>query len=71
MIDSKPISFEASLGRRERWFFYVLGCGLFLGMPLFMGIVFSLAFGTLKPLALPAPFISAAPALSSTLRKHA
>jgi hypothetical protein len=56
-MESKQISFEASLGRRERWFFYALGCGLFLGMPLFMGIVFSLAFETLEPLVLPTPFI--------------
>lgn len=56
-MESRQISFEASLGRPERWLFYALGCGLLLGMPLFMGIVFSLAFETLEALVLPAPFI--------------
>ena len=55
----EQISFEASLGRRERWFFFALGCGLFLGLPIILGVVFSLAFRTLEPLALPVPFVAA------------
>ncbi len=51
-------SFEASLGKRERLFFYTLGCGLFLGMPIVMGIIFSVGFGTLEPLVLPLPFVA-------------
>lgn len=49
--------FAASLGKRERLFFYAFGCGLFLGMPFVLGIVFSVGFGTLEPLALPLPFV--------------
>jgi hypothetical protein len=49
--------FKASLGKRERLFFYALGCGVFLGMPIVMGIMFSVGFGTLEPLALPLPFV--------------
>jgi hypothetical protein len=49
--------FEASLGKRERLFFYALGCGLFLGMPIILGIMFSVGFATLKPLVLPLPFV--------------
>jgi len=55
-MEKRPLRFKATLGKRERVFFYALGCGLFLGMPLFMGIGFSLAFKTLDPLFLPVPF---------------
>jgi len=51
-----PIRFDARLGKRERLFFALLGCGLFLGMSLLMGIIFSIAFETLEPLLLPAFF---------------
>lgn len=57
--DARVRSFEASLGKRERLFFYALGCGLFLGMPIVLGITFSVGFGTLAPLALPVPFVAA------------
>lgn len=44
-------------GETRAALFYAFGCGLFLGMPFVLGIVFSVGFGTLEPLALLLPFV--------------
>lgn len=52
-------TYSARLGSREKLFFVALGCGVFLGVPLGLGLIFALAFGTPEPLVLGLPFAAA------------
>ncbi len=49
--------FAARLGTQERVLFVALGCGVFLGLPLTLAVVFSVAFDTWQPLGLIVPFV--------------
>lgn len=51
--------YGARLGRREKFFFVALGCGVLLGIPVMMSLTFALAFRTPGPLAIGLPFVAA------------
>lgn len=54
-----PKTFSATLGTRERLITYLVGVGVFLGVPLILGIGFAVGFSEPLFLLFPLPFVLA------------